>query len=100
MLVLAVDLLHVGAKLGDIHPPVPVKGNVDGLTDAVALTQDELKAIALGQLNGSELLLWGERLDCWLRGEVRYVGRLVGGDRQTAGRQKIEGFIHNKAKGA
>ena len=100
MLVLAVDLLHVGAKLGDIHPPVPVKGDVDGLTDAVAFTQDEFKAIALGQLNGSELLLWGEGLDCRLRGEVRDVGWLVGRDRQTTSRQKIEGFIHDKAKGA
>ena len=86
MLVLTVDLLHVGAKLGDIHPAVPVKGDVDGLTDAVALTQDELKAIALGQLNGREFLLWGERLDCRLRGEVRDVGRLVGGKSQPAGR--------------
>jgi hypothetical protein len=86
MLVLAVDLLHVGAKLGDIHPAIPVEGDVDGFTDAIALTQDELKAITLGQLNGSELLLRGERLDCRLRGEVRDVGRLVGRDRKSAGR--------------
>ena len=97
--ILTVDFLHVGAELGDIHPAVAVEGDVHRLADAIALAQDKLKAIALGQLDRREFLLRGQRLHCRLWGEIRDIDGLVSGNRQAEGRQKKEGLIHDKIVG-
>ena len=94
MLVLAVDVLHVGAEFGDIHAAVAVEGDVDRLADAVALAEHKLQTVALRELDGREFLFRGEGLHARLRGEVRNVGRLVGCKGQATGRQEEEGLVH------
>ena len=90
MLVLTVDVLHVGTQLGDVHAAVAVEGQIGRLTQAVALAEDELKPIAFREFDGLQLFFGRESLDGRLRGEVGLIGLLVGSIGSHEGKRRQE----------
>jgi len=75
VLVLPVDLLHVGPHLGHEQPAVPVERAHDRLLD-VRVGQHRFEPVAFGQLERLQLVLDAEKRS---RPRRRERGRLVGG---------------------
>ena len=95
VLILAVDVLHVRAQLGDVHATVAIEGQVRRLAQAVALAEHELETITFGELDGLQFFFRRQRLDGRLRGEIGLIGLLVGGVGSHEGeRRQIDGGSH------
>jgi hypothetical protein len=75
----AVDVLHVGAHLGDEHAPVAVEDRDNRLLD-VRLGEDEFELVAGRDLELLQLLLGRERGHIGLLGEILGLGLREGGE--------------------
>ena len=90
-LVLAIDVLHVAAQLGDKHPPVAIERDHARLLD-VRLAQHQLKLVAGRELEGLEFVLRAQRLHRRLGGKLfRFRCRRVRGEKAGAERGEGEG---------
>ena len=90
-LLLAVDLLHVAAHLGDKHPPVAIEHGDDRFLD-LRLGHDQFEAVAGRELEGLEFVLRALRLHGRHgRKFLRLRRRRVRGEKAGAERGEDEG---------